>query len=152
MLKDQLIKVSGTKKEEYPVALRLVTFHHKESNKVLEFLTNNFRLSAKKIADIYKTRWQIELFFKWMKQHMKIKSFLSTSSNGVKIQIWSALITHALLHLIKSRLVCEIDIFDIYRRVQEHLFNCVDLDELISNSFVRKKVVDEYRQLELDYA
>lgn len=152
VMKDQVIEVTGVKKEEYPKTLRLVTFYHKESKKVLKFLTNNFRLSAKKIADIYKTRWQIELFFKWMKQHLKIKSFLSTSPNGVKIQIWSALITYVLIHIIKSRLVPEIDIFDIYRRVQEQLFNKIDLYELLANNSVRKKVVDQCRQLELNYA
>ena len=152
VLKDRLIRVSGTKKDEYPDTLRLVTFYHKESNKVLQFLTNNFRLSAKRIADIYKTRWQIELFFKWMKQHMKIKSFLSTSLNGVKIQIWCALITHVLLHLIKSRLVIDMDVFDIYRRIQDRLFNGIDLYDLLADSFVKKKSVEQYRQMELFYA
>jgi len=152
VLKDRLIRVSGTKKAEYPDTLRLVTFYHKESNKVLQFLTNNFRLSAKKIAAIYKTRWQIELFFRWMKQHMKIKSFLSTSLNGVKIQIWCALITHALLHLIKSRLVMDMDVFEIYRRIQDRLLNGIDLYGLLADSYVKKKPVEQYRQMELFYA
>jgi len=152
VMKDQLIKVTGTKKGEYPDTLRLVKFYHKESNKVLEFLTNNVRLSAKKIADIYKLRWQIELFFKWMKQHLKIKTFLSTTENGVKIQIWSALITYVLLHLIKSRLIYEINIFEIYRRIQEHLFNKLDLYDLLTHNFSKKKSVDAYGQLELNYA
>jgi hypothetical protein len=151
IMKDQLIKVAGSKQDEYPQVLRLVTFYHKESKKVLEFLTNNFRLSAKKIADIYKTRWQIELFFKWMKQHMKIKSFLSTTENGVKIQIWSALITHVLLHIVKSRLIREIDIFDIYRRIQEHLFSKMELYDLLTHDLSEKKVED-YGQQELNYA
>lgn len=150
--KDQIIRVSGTKKDEYPDTLRLVTFYHKESNKVLKFLTNNFRLSAKKIADIYKTRWLIELFFKWMKQHLKIKSFLSTSQNGVKIQIWCALITYVLLHLIRSRLTCPFDIFDLYRRIQDRLFDNIDLCQLIEGTLVRKKPVECFRQLELNYA
>jgi hypothetical protein len=150
--KDQLIRVSGTKKDEYPDTLRLVTFYHKESNKVLKFLTNNLRLSAKKIADIYKTRWLIELFFKWMKQHLKIKSFLSTSQNGVKIQIWCALITYVLLHLIRFRLICPLDIFDLYRRIQDRLFDNIDLCQLIECTLVKKKPVECFRQLELNYA
>lgn len=151
VLKDQIIKVTGMKKEEYPKTLRLVKFYHKESKKKLEFLTNNFRLSAKKIANIYKLRWQIELFFKWMKQHLKIKTFLSTTENGVKIQIWSALITYVLLHLIKSKVIPEFDIFDIYRRIQDHLFSRIDLYDLLTHDFVREKTVDNYNQLELKY-
>jgi hypothetical protein len=150
--KDQVIRVSGTKKDEYPDKLRLVTFYHKESNKVLKFLTNNFRLAAKKIANIYKTRWLIELFFKWMKQHLKIKSFLSTSQNGVKIQIWCALITYVLLHLIRSRLTCALDVFDLYRRIQDRLFDNVDLCQLIEGTLVREKPLERYHQLELNYA
>ena len=61
--------------------IRLITFYHKESNKILKFLTNNFKFEAEKIAKLYKVRWQIELFFKWIKQHLKIKSFLSTTEN-----------------------------------------------------------------------
>jgi hypothetical protein len=152
VMKDQIIEVAGSKKNEYPNTLRLVTFFHEESNKVLKFLTNNFRLSAKKIAAIYKTRWQIELFFKWMKQHLKIKSFLSRSENGVRIQIWSALITYVLLHLVKSRLTCEIEIFEIYRRIQDHLFTKIDIYDLLTNNFEKKKDVGGLRQLELKYA
>ena len=152
VMKDQIIEVAGSKKNEYPNKLRLVTFFHEESNKVLKFLTNNFRLSAKKIASIYKTRWQIELFFKWMKQHLKIKSFLSRSENGVRIQIWSALITYVLLHLVKSRLTYEIEIFEIYRRIQDHLFTKIDIYDLLTNNFEKKKDVGGLRQLELKYA
>jgi IS4 transposase len=151
IMADQLIKVVGAKKKEYPITLRLVKFYHKESKKVLEFLTNNFRLSAKKIADIYKTRWQIELFFKWMKQHLKVKTFLSTTENGVKIQIWCALITYVLLHIVKSRLLYDTDVFDIYRRVQEHLFSKMDLYDLLTHT-ISEKSDDDFGQLELNYA
>jgi hypothetical protein len=149
--KDQIIKVAGINNRKYPSRLRLITYYHSESKKMLKFLTNNFRLSAKRIADIYKTRWQIELFFKWIKQHLKIKTFLSTSPNGVKIQIWCALITYVLLNKIKSKLVIDIDIFEIYRRVQEQLFNLIDIYDLLKGKFVKKKV-DDYGQLELNYA
>jgi hypothetical protein len=151
IMADQLIEVAGVKRNEYPIALRLVKFYHTESKKVLEFLTNNFRLSAKKIADIYKTRWQIELFFKWMKQHLKVKTFLSTTENGVKIQILCALITYVLLHIVKSRLLCDIDVFEIYRRVQEHLFSKMDLYDLLTHT-IAEKGLDDYGQLELKYA
>jgi hypothetical protein len=152
VLKDQLIRVTGTKKDEYPATLRLVTFHHKESGKTLKFLTNNMRLSAKRIADIYKTRWQIELFFKWIKQHLKVKTFLSTTANGVKIQIWCALITYVLLHKIKELVVSEIDIFTIYRRIQDHLFEGIDLFDLLSERVRKRKMREEFDQPELLYA
>ena len=152
VLKDQLIHVTGTKKDEYPATLRLVTFHHKESGKTLKFLTNNMRLSAKRIADIYKTRWQIELFFKWIKQHLKVKTFLSTTANGVKIQVWCALITYVLLHKIKEIVVSEIDIFTIYRRIQDHLFEGIDLFDLLSDQVKKRRTQEEYDQPELLYA
>jgi len=152
VLKDQLICVTGSKKDEYPVALRLVTFHHKKSGKTLKFLTNNMKLSAKRIADIYKMRWQIELFFKWIKQHLKVKTFLSTTANGVKIQVWCALITYVLLHKIKELVTSKIDVFAIYRRIQDHLFEGIDLFDLIAERVKRRKTQEEYDQLELLYA
>jgi hypothetical protein len=152
VLKDQIIRVTGTKKDEYPETLRLVTFHHKESGKTLMFLTNNMKLSAKRIADIYKTRWQIELFFKWIKQHLKVKTFLSTTANGVKIQIWCALITYVLLHKIKELVTKDIDIFTIYRRIQDHLFERIGLFDLLIERVKKPKPPEEYDQLELLYA
>jgi hypothetical protein len=152
VLKDQLIRVSGSKNDEYPSVLRLVTFHHKESGKKLKFLTNNMRLSAKRIADIYKMRWQIELFFKWIKQHLKVKTFLSTTANGVKIQIWCALITYVLLHKIKGLAICKADIFMIYRRLQDHLFERIDLFDLLSDRERKRKTAEDYGQMELLYA
>jgi hypothetical protein len=151
IMADQLITAVGAKKKEYPSTLRLVKFYHKESKKVLEFLTNNFRLSAKKIADIYKTRWQIELFFKWMKQHLKVKTFLSTTENGVKIQIRRSLITYVLLHIVKARLLYNTDVFEIYRRVQEHLFAKRDLYDLLTHG-LPEKCEENFGQQELVYA
>jgi hypothetical protein len=131
--KDQIIRITGTKASSYPEKLRVITFYHEEAKKTLQFLTNNFKMSAKRIAAIYKLRWQIELFFKWMKQHLKVKTFLSTTENGVRIQIWTALITYALLHLTKAILNMDFDIFEIYRRVQDHLFERRDLYDLLTD-------------------
>jgi hypothetical protein len=150
--KDHLIRMTGCKKDEYPADLRLVTFYHKESKKTLQFLTNNMRLSAKKIADIYKTRWQIELFFKWMKQHLKVKAFLSTTANGVKIRIRCALITHVILQMIKALVVCEADILMIYRRIQDRLFERVDLFDLLTDLTILRKSPEDCGQQELQYA
>jgi hypothetical protein len=81
---------------EYPKKKRMIIFYHEASKKILRFITNNFELSSEEIADLYKSRWQIELFFKWMKQHLNIKTFYSINENGVKIQIWCAFITYLL--------------------------------------------------------
>jgi hypothetical protein len=80
-----------------------------------------------------------------------VKTFLSTTENGVKIQIWCALITYVLLHIVKSRLSCDIEVFDIYRRLQEHLFSKMDLYDLLTHTLSEKNE-DDYGQLELNYA
>ena len=133
VLFDEIIEVDGLKHSEYPKPLRVVTFYHEESDKILKFLTNNFELTADCVADIYKYRWQIELFFKWIKQHVKITSFLSTSKNGVKIQIWCALITYLLLNIIRSRLVKTVDLFEIYRRISLAVDKRINIHELIAH-------------------
>lgn len=101
---DQEIKlVSNRLKERYPLNLRRVSFHDGITKKNLVFLTNNFNLPAIIIADIYKARWQIELFFKWIKQNLKIKTFYGYSQNAVKTQLWIAMIVYLLISLIKER-------------------------------------------------
>ena len=87
----------------YPEHLRRVRFKDPESGKTLVFLTNNMTLTALQIAALYKNRWQVELFFKWIKQHLRIKKFLGTSENAVKTQIWCAVATYVLIAITKKR-------------------------------------------------
>ena len=101
VLGDRIIRIKGTKGKDYDGKLRLVKYYDDETKKTFDFVTNDFKTSAKAIADIYKTRWAIELFFKWIKQHLKIKKFVSTSENGLKVQIWCSMILYLLLVLIK---------------------------------------------------
>lgn len=99
---DGIIRLKGKKGHEgYPSEIRMVRYHDSEHDKLYVFITNNFELSAQEIADIYKERWQIELFFKWIKQNLKIKTFWGTSKNAVFIQIWVALIVSLLLWIHK---------------------------------------------------
>ena len=88
----------------YPDALRRVSYFDAETNKRLKFLTNNFTLPALTIAQIYKSRWQVELFFKWIKQHLRIKAFYGTSENAVKTQIWIAVSVYVLVAIVRKRL------------------------------------------------
>jgi len=91
----------------YPDALRRVSFYDVETDKLLKFLTNNFVLPALTIAKIYKSRWQVELFFKWIKQHLRIKAFFGTSENAVKTQIWIAVSVYVLVAIVRKRLGLE---------------------------------------------
>jgi hypothetical protein len=145
---DEIIKIEGSKKNDYPEKLRLVTFWHEESKKLLKFLTNNFDSTAEEISELYKARWQIELFFKWIKQHLKIKSFLSTNENGLKVQIWTALITYLMLYIIKSKIInCNIEILEILRKIESALDKRIELYELLSPEFIpkfQKKDIEKY--------
>ena len=102
---DQIIIPTGFySKKDYPEKLRRVKYFDKEQGKNLVFITNQFTLPALTIADLYRCRWQVELFFKWIKQHLRIKAFYGTSINAVKTQIWIAISVYVLIAIIKKKL------------------------------------------------
>ena len=101
VVSDDVIELCGKMKEAHPRWLRLIRYYDKEHDKTFEFITNQLKLPARTIADIYKSRWQIEAFFRWVKQNLKIKTFLGTSENAVLTQIWSAMCYYLLLAYIK---------------------------------------------------
>ena len=92
-------------KKEYPEKLRRIKYYDSTTEQALVFLTNNFILPALTIADLYRCCWQVELFFKWIKQHLRIKSFFGTSENAVKTQIWIAVSVYVLVAILKKRLI-----------------------------------------------
>jgi hypothetical protein len=131
VLDDQRIVLKGHySRKHYPDELRIVRFYDEERQKTLTFLTNNFKLAASTIARIYKARWQIELFFKWIKQNLKIKSFLGTSKNAVLTQIWTAMIYYLLLAYIKYQTKYGHSLLQLSRVIRETLFerkNIIDI-------------------------
>jgi hypothetical protein len=128
---DQTILLTGTKAETCPVPLRRIGYRDPETGKHYVFLTNNFHLAAKTIADIYKSRWQIELFFKCIKQNLKIKSFVGTSKNAVMTQIWIAMCTYLLLAWIKFSSQIDRSLQQMIRLLQLNLFERRDLLSLL---------------------
>ena len=106
----------------YPDALRRVTYLDVETKKRFKFLTNNFTLPALTIAQIYKCRWQVELFFKWIKQHLRIKTFFGTSENAVKTQIWIAVSVYVLVAIVRKRLGLEASLYQILQILSVTLF------------------------------
>lgn len=131
VLDDQRIVLKGHySRKHYPNELRIIRFYDEERQKTLTFLTNNFKLAASTIARIYKARWQIELFFKWIKQNLKIKSFLGTSKNAVLTQIWTAMIYYLLLAYIKYQTKYGHSLLQLSRVIRETLFerkNIIDI-------------------------
>jgi Domain of unknown function (DUF4372)/Transposase DDE domain len=108
--------------QAYPETLRRVSFYDVETDKRLKFLTNNFVLPALTIAQIYKSRWQVELFFKWIKQHLRIKAFFGTSENAVKTQIWIAVSVYVLVAIVRKRLGLEASLYQILQILSLTLF------------------------------
>ena len=106
----------------YPDPLRRVSYLDVETRKRFKFLTNNFTLPALTIAQIYKSRWQVELFFKWIKQHLRIKAFYGTSENAVKTQIWIAVSVYVLVAIVRKRLGLEISLYQILQIFSVTLF------------------------------
>lgn len=132
VITDRIIKLNGHgSARKYPSKMRMVVFKDEETGKVYHFITNNFRLGASTIAAIYKQRWQIELFFKWIKQNLKIKTFLGTSKNAVMAQVWVAMIYYLLLAYIKFMSKTRLSLTDFARRVKEGLMMQMDLLELL---------------------
>jgi hypothetical protein len=117
-----VVLVSEGSTAAYPAPLRRVTYFEEKTEKRLKFLTNNFTLPALTIAQIYKQRWQVELFFKWIKQHLRIKKFYGTSENAVKTQIWVAVSVYVLVAIVRKRLGLEASLYQILQILSVSLF------------------------------
>jgi hypothetical protein len=117
----------------YPIRLRMVKFFDAEREQHLIFLTNNFMLPALTITLLYKSRWQIEIFFRWIKQHLRIKSFYGTSENAVKTQIWISIAVYVLVSIIKKRLHLNLGLYTILQILSVNLFEKVPLKQLFTD-------------------
>jgi len=149
ILSDQTITLTGpVKKNEYPEPLRLIRYYDKETDRIFVFLTNNFLLSAYTISQIYKSRWQIEIFFKWIKQNLKIKIFLGTSKNAVLTQIWIAMCYFLLLAYIKYQTKYKYTLFYLHKIVRETLLERLNLVDILNiNDKLLPKVKNTDQQL-----
>jgi len=132
LISDRHVRLTGLNSaKRYPEALRCVRFTDPETNKTLEFLTNNFALPAITICSLYKQRWQVELFFKWIKQHLRIKSFYGTTENAVKTQVWIAISTYVLIAIMKKRLNLQHSLYEILRVLDLNMFEIVPIADLL---------------------
>ncbi|MBC7945398.1 MAG: IS4 family transposase [Burkholderiales bacterium] len=130
---DQTIRLTGVHARlDYPLQLRRVKFYDEASDQQLVFLSNNFTLPALSIARLYRCRWQVELFFKWIKQHLRIKAFFGTSENAVKTQIWIAIAVYVLVALVKKRLRADASLYTILQILSLTLFEKTPLDQLVT--------------------
>ncbi len=150
---DWIVKVNSLKAEKYPYELRVVKYYDREKKKTYEYMTNNFTLSAKTIADIYKARWDIELFFKWIKQNLKIKTFIGTSENAVKIQIWTAMIAFLLIEYIRFKSRTTYSLLKTFRILKDNILHGYDMFELLTEKVTpdMKQVYNNENQLMLNF-
>jgi IS4 transposase len=133
----------------YPDRLRRVSYRDPEDGKVLIFLTNNLVLPALIIAQLYKLRWRVELFFKWIKQNLRIKHFYGTSTNAVKTQVWIAICTYVLVAVIRKELHLELSLSQILQVLSVNVFEEVPLRELVAKTAFRNDLGDKSNQLML---
>jgi len=150
IIADQIITLTGASScNDYPEKLRRVVYRDLETKKRLVFLTNNFTLAATTVAALYKSRWQIELFFKWIKQHLRIKAFFGTSENAVRSQIWIALTTYILVAIIKKRLALPQSLYTILQILSTSIFEKTPILQLFQDLDDSLVDVDNANQLKL---
>jgi hypothetical protein len=134
----------------YPVPVRLVTVADPQNGERISFLTNHFTLDSETIAELYKSRWEIEIFFKWIKQNLKIKSFLGTSKNAVMTQVWAAMIYYLLLSFIKFQTKCRHSLHELTKIVGELLLDTVNLIDTLTITYDEFKIVT-FREAQLSF-
>ena len=145
---DQTIVLTGFySSKDYPDQLRRTRYYDSETDKLLTFLSNNFIIPALTIAQLYKCRWQVELFFRWIKQHLRIKAFYGTSKNAVKTQIWTAISVYVLVAIIKKRLDLDISLYTILQILSVTAFEQVPIMQVLTNFGYRKFEGDSTKQL-----
>jgi hypothetical protein len=147
---DQTIRLTGQYTHKYyPEQLRRVRFYDAEGDNDLVFLTNNFNLPAMTIAQLYKCRWQIELFFRWIKQHLRIKSFYGTSINAVKTQIWIAVTVYLLVAIIKKKMNIDMSLYTFLQILSVTAFEKVSIYQLLREFADTNRSNDHSKQLKL---
>jgi hypothetical protein len=147
---DQIIMLTGFyTSQKYPEKLRRIKYYDKSRDKTLVFITNNFIYDAEIIAQLYKERWKVELFFKWIKQHLKIKKFFGTSLNAVFTQIWIAVSVYLLVAIIKKRLNLKQELYTILQILSISIFEKITVNQLFENKKYNNKTTDGYNQLKL---
>ena len=147
---DQIIELHGFySRQDYPDRLRRVRYYDAEKKKRLIFLTNNFILPATTIAELFRCRWKIELFFKWIKQHLRIKAFYGTSQNAVKTQIWIAISIYVLVAIIKKKLKVKVSLYTILQILSVSLFEKTSLFQLLSQIKPDAEKINPSNQLKL---
>ena len=133
----------------YPELLRLVTFFDRETGNTFEFLTNNLTLPANTICALYKQCWQVELFFKWIKQHLRIKKFLGNSENAVKTQIWCAVSTYVLIAIVKKELQINASLYTLLQILSVSVFEKTELSSAFQGNDLTTDLLDSANQLNL---
>jgi hypothetical protein len=152
VMADQIIRFKGNKtNKQYPKELRRVVFYDKEGNRTFVFYTNNFDVTAEQIALLYKYRWRVELFFKWLKQHLRVKEFYGTSENAVKIQIYAAIIAYCLVVVVQEEMKLEMDTYDVLRILNTTLLTKMPLVDLLNSKVSLEQEDERYIQLELKF-
>ena len=148
LISDQRIALTGPKsKTDYPDAIRRVRFYDRENDRYLTFLTNNFLLPALTVAKLYKLRWQVELFFRWIKQNLRIKSFYGTSENAVRTQIWVAITVYVLVAIIKKRLDLQVPLYTFLQILSIMAFEKTPLNQLLTETNDHDSMADDRKQL-----
>ena len=150
---DPTVRLTGvTSANDYPQYLRCVVvyiIYDEENDKRLGFFTNNFELPALTIAQLYKCRWQVELFFKWIKQHLRIKAFFGTNENAVKTQIWIAISVYVLVAIVKKRLGVAASLYTILQILSLTLFEKTPFDQLLNDTALQNLDSVDSNQLNL---
>jgi transposase len=147
---DQSIKLTGFyTAKDYPEMLRRIKHYDSESGRTFVFLTNHFLLPATTIAELYRCRWRVELFFKWIKQHLRIKAFYGTTENAVKTQIWIAVSVYVLVAIIKKRLKLDLSLYTILQILSVTVFNKIPLYQMLIDSDYENQIVINDNQLKL---
>jgi hypothetical protein len=150
IMSDQTIALDGYyARQHYPAHLRRIRFRDAETGKTLVFLTNNFELPALTIAALYKNRWQVELFFKWIKQHLRIKRFYGTSENAVKTQIWIAVSVYVLVAIIKKQLGLEASLYTLMQVISVTIYEKMPIQTALSSEVSQCDTAIENNQLNL---
>ena len=147
---DQTIVLTGVDSAgDYPLPARRVRYFDEEHHHNLVFLTNNFALPALTISRLYKARWRVELFFRWIKQHLRIESFYGTSENAVKTQIWTAVSVYILVAILKKNLAIDLSLYKLLQILSVTLFEKTPILQVISNTQARPLLDDSSNQLSL---